>query len=271
MTNELTTVTPMVLTKRQKLRKWVQRLALAVLILAPLTFVVAAIGYKIGLLDLGVSFGLLNLKVGPLMLLLCLVIGAISLLLAFLIKPRKGIFISALALIVGLAGMMQLGGVKKKSANLPFIHDVSTDTQNPPMFTDAIMSERAKLPKANPANYVGKLGPKGEKLVSVMQVKGYPDIRPVILEEDPDIVFGQALVIAKNLGWKLKTEDKEAGLIEATDTTFWYGFKDDVIIRIKASEGGGTVLDIRSLSRVGGTDLGKNAERIREFVAAIQK
>ena len=71
------------------------------------------------------------------------------------------------------------------------------------------------------------------------------------------------------MGWALKSEDVEGGIIEATDTTFWYGFKDDVVIRIRPSEGGGSVLDVRSISRVGGSDIGANAARIRKFLAIM--
>ena len=65
---------------------------------------------------------------------------------------------------------------------------------------------------------------------------------------------------------KLRKKIGESGRIDATDTTFWYGFKDDITIRLRDSEGGGTIVDVRSLSRVGGSDLGKNAARIGEFL-----
>ena len=76
---------------------------------------------------------------------------------------------------------------------------------------------------------------------------------------------------ASQLGWKIKSENLEAGIIEATETTFWYGFKDDVVIRIQPSEGGGSVVDVRSISRVGGSDIGANADRIRKFLGLMRK
>jgi uncharacterized protein (DUF1499 family) len=78
------------------------------------------------------------------------------------------------------------------------------------------------------------------------------------------------LTIAKQSGWKIHTEDAASGIIEATATTFWYGFKDDVIIRIRPAEGGGSVVDLRSISRIGGSDIGANAERIRKFMKSLQ-
>lgn len=271
MNTELTKVEPQKVSKRLTLRHWITRIAIALMVLGPLTFLVAAIGYKIGLLGLGISFGLLNLKVGPMLLFAGVAFGVFSLLLAFFMKPRGRVFLSLIALLIPLFGVVQLVGVKKKAESLPFIHDITTDTQNPPTFSAVILLEREKTPNVNTVDYKGKLDPRSKTLVAVLQTKSYPDIRPVILEDDPDVVLGQAKVVAKNMGWNIVNEDAEAGRIEATETTFWYGFKDDIVIRVKPSEGGGTVLDIRSISRVGGSDLGANAARIRKFVAAIQK
>ena len=131
-------------------------------------------------------------------------------------------------------------------------------------------------------DYVGKKAPTSEKdsdgkpvmkLVSVLQsqTKAYDDIRPLILESDPDVVFGEAKAAAKQMGWAIKSEDVQAGILEATDTTFWYGFKDDIVIRIRPSEGGGSVLDVRSISRIGGSDIGANAARIRKFLKLMRK
>lgn len=267
MTKALTTTQPRV-SKGRRLRLWVHRLALLLVILTPLIFVVAALGYKFGLLDLGFSFGTLTRKVGPAFLMASAGIGGIGLLMGLLIKPRKGILVSLLAIAVGGLGLNHAKSVSKKVLSLPFIHDITTDTQNPPMFTSSILSERAKTERVNTVDYAGKrVRPDGE-LVSVLQAKSYPDIQPVILAQSPEAVFDQAKSAVKAMGWVLVSEDKAAGLIEATDTTFWYGFKDDVIIRITPSETG-AVLDVRSVSRIGMSDMGANAKRIREFIEAL--
>ena len=135
------------------------------------------------------------------------------------------------------------------------------------------MSERAKVEGVNTVDYVGKKDKPDGTLVSVLQsqAKAYADIRPLILEDDMAVVFGRAKAAALQMGWKLKSENVETGIIEATDTTFWYGFKDDVVIRIRPSEGGGSVLDVRSVSRVGQSDIGANAARIRGFLTIMRK
>ena len=150
---------------------------------------------------------------------------------------------------------------------------ITTDTQDVPTFTKAILSERAKVEGVNTVDYVGKKDKPDGKLISVLQsqTEAYADIRPLILEDETSVVFGQAKSAVKQMGWALKSENVESGIIEATETTFWYGFKDDVVIRIQPSEGGGSVVDVRSISRVGGSDIGANADRIRKFLAIMRK
>jgi len=261
--------------KRRKLRRWVNRITLALLILSPLIFIIAAVGYKLGLFDLGVAFGMLNQKIGPLVVLICGAFGLISVVLAFIVKPRKGLIVGILAVLIPLVAIGKLKATEKAVyVKLPFIHDVTTDTQDPPVFGTIVMAERAKVKGVNTADYIGKKAPKfnaqkektGEGLVSAMQTKAFPDIRPLVIDSSKDVVFGEALATAKAMGWEIKEQDAATGRIDATDTTFWYGFQDDVTIRLREAKGGGTVVDVRSLSRIGGSDLGKNAERVGEFL-----
>jgi uncharacterized protein (DUF1499 family) len=70
------------------------------------------------------------------------------------------------------------------------------------------------------------------------------------------------------MGLEIVAVDKEAGLVEATATTFWFGFKDDVVVRI-VGNGEGSRIDLRSMSRVGQGDVGANADRITDFVGRV--
>jgi len=160
--------------------------------------------------------------------------------------------------------------VEAKVQKLPFIHDVTTDTQNVPNFTQAVLDIRALTNGVNSVTYKGKKDSRDKELYSVLQSRAFPDIRPLILSGTPEQVFGQALTLVKQSGWKIHTQDADKGIIEATATTFWYGFKDDVIIRIRSAEGGGSVVDMRSISRIGGSDIGANSARIRKFMKALQ-
>jgi uncharacterized protein (DUF1499 family) len=75
--------------------------------------------------------------------------------------------------------------------------------------------------------------------------------------------------VATALGWEIVAASEDDGRFEATDTTFWFGFKDDVVVRIRP-EGDGSRIDLRSVSRVGVGDLGANAARIKRFVQRIE-
>lgn len=139
---------------------------------------------------------------------------------------------------------------------LPRIHDITTDFENPPSF-NAILPLRKDSP--NTAEY-------GGTEVSILQQKAYPDIKPLFLSISPDQVFKLALGRAKELNWQIVNADSSERRIEATDTTFWFGFKDDIVIRITPSPQGGSRVDLRSVSRIGLSDVGTNARRIRHFI-----
>ncbi len=144
------------------------------------------------------------------------------------------------------------------AGSLPMIHDITTDIVAPPIFV-AIKPLRADA--KNGVDYVTD---------PAQQQKGYPDIQPLVIDGvAPADLFKRAEATAKAMGWEIVAAEAAEGRIEATDTTAWFGFKDDIVIRITA-QGTGSRLDIRSMSRVGKSDLGKNADRIRKFLAAVK-
>jgi uncharacterized protein (DUF1499 family) len=106
-------------------------------------------------------------------------------------------------------------------------------------------------------------------MLAEQQREGYPDLAPVTLSLPPEQAFDRALTVAQDDGWEIVTADRTAGRIEATDTTFWFGFKDDVVVRL-TPWGTGTRVDVRSVSRVGRSDVGTNARRITSFLEAVQ-
>ncbi len=252
-----------------KLKTLLVKLAAGLAILTPVFFAVSALGSKFGLWDWRFGFGVLVRNYGPKLMMLTLVVALLALILSLLVKPRKGWLVAVLALAVPLAGMGYGKKIGKIAGELPFIHDITTDTQDVPSFTSAIISQRGE--GTNTLDYVGKIDKRSKKLVSVEQVAAYPDIRTIVLSDDRDAAFARALKAAKSMGWDIVTDSPDTGIIEATATSFWFGFKDDVVIRIRAAEGGGSVVDVRSISRVGGSDIGKNAERIRQFRDALEK
>ncbi|MBI4886390.1 MAG: DUF1499 domain-containing protein [Acidobacteria bacterium] len=167
-----------------------------------------------------------------------------------------------LAALVGLLGGIAAFGIpfefERRQASAPPIHDISTDLENPPAF-DAVVPLRTGAPN----------GLERPPAVADEQRKGYPDIAPVTLPEPQDQVFNRALAAAQDAGWRIVTADLGRGRIEATDTSRWFGFTDDIVVRL-LPWGSGTRVDMRSVSRLGRTDGGANARRIRRFLARLR-
>jgi len=185
--------------------------------------------------------------------------AAIALLLLLIPKTRHGRApLLGLALVIGATAASVPWLQMQKARSVPRIHDITTDTVTPPAF-EAMLLQRADAP--NPPEYQGEE-------IARQQREAYPDIQPLIMQSDTATVFERALASARGLGWDIVAADPARGVIEATDTTFWFGFKDDVVIRIVA-EGDGSRVDVRSKSRVGLSDVGANAARIRRFMERL--
>jgi uncharacterized protein (DUF1499 family) len=148
---------------------------------------------------------------------------------------------------------------------IPPIHDVSTDTVDPPQYV-AVLPLRADAP--NTTVYGGSPNMTPERLAE-LQTEAYPDVRTLTLHMTPAQAFERAITAVRTLGWEVVAAVPGEGRIEATDTTFWFRFKDDIVIRIRESAEG-AIVDARSLSRVGGGDVGTNARRLRAFLAEMR-
>lgn len=82
--------------------------------------------------------------------------------------------------------------------------------------------------------------------------------------------FKQALTVINNKGWDVIAKDPGEGHIEAVDTYLLFGFKDEVVLRIAVADNG-TIIDIRSRSRIGRIDRGANAKRIRNYLRTLKE
>ncbi|GAB4169043.1 MAG: hypothetical protein Kow0020_02630 [Wenzhouxiangellaceae bacterium] len=236
-----------------KIAKWPLMLA----VLGALLLLIGGPGYRLGLWGLG--FGLLGVM--RYALILGSVAALLALVLLFVPRIRRGhVAPLVLALIVGALTAAVPWQVRQLAQSVPAIHDISTDTSNPPPFV-AIAPLRADAP--NPVDYPGPE-------VAEQQHRAYPGLAPFQSALPVPELFERALAVAREMGWEIVDADPAAGRIEAVATTFWYGFKDDVVIRIRATPEGSR-LDIRSKSRVGRSDLGANAKRIREFLDRLRR
>ena len=145
-----------------------------------------------------------------------------------------------------------------QARRVPAIHDITTDTAHPPAFV-ALAAVRAAAP--NGLAYAGAA-------VAAAQQQAYPDLVPSLSSLPPDTLLAQATMVARAAGWEIVAVDPQQGRLEATDTSLLFGFTDDIVIRILPQERG-SQLDIRSMSRVGRSDVGVNAHRIRRFLTQL--
>jgi uncharacterized protein (DUF1499 family) len=168
---------------------------------------------------------------------------------------RQGFLWPMLALVIGLAVLYVPLRFLQQARAVPPINDISTDTVNPPRY----MTGQRAYPGAE---------------VARQQRAAYPDILPIVVPLAPREAFAKAVAAAEAMGWEVVGRDAAAGTIEAVDTTKWFGFKDDIAIRVApAPEGGSPNLsrvDIRSKSRVGRGDVGTNAQRIRAYAERLK-
>lgn len=99
----------------------------------------------------------------------------------------------------------------------------------------------------------------------------YPELQPQHFTVPAYRAFDASLAIAKDFGWEITREDRQAGEIDAVATTLVFHFKDDVTITIKPGGGENCTVYVHSQSRVGKGDFGTNARRILRFQAELAK
>jgi uncharacterized protein (DUF1499 family) len=174
-------------------------------------------------------------------------------------KQTLPMWLAVVALVAGVTAVVIPYSWQRSARSVPPIHDITTDLDNPPAF-EAVVPLRAGAPNALERT----------PMLATQQREGYPDIAPVTLPLPPERVFNRALDVAQRMEWTIVASDQATGRIEATDTTRWFGFEDDVVVRIMPW-GSGTRVDVRSVSRVGRSDVGTNARRIREFLDTLQE
>jgi uncharacterized protein (DUF1499 family) len=239
---------------------WVVLLGTGLLIVCVLLLLAAPLGYRSGVVPL--RFALLTLfRWGVYVAIGAAVVSLIGLIVT-LARPRetrRGLLLGGASLVIALA-VIAIPARFRMGTPAPPIHDITTDTEDPPQYI-AVLPRRTDAP--NTTEY-------GGPSVAAQQRQAYPDLQAAMLNVQPPEAFERALEIAREMGWEIVAAEAGAGRIEATDTTFWFGFKDDVAIRVRPANGR-TRVDVRSLSRVGVGDAGTNAKRIRAFLDLLTR
>jgi uncharacterized protein (DUF1499 family) len=220
--------------------------------------VTGPLGYKF--LDVSLQTSLVSLLVSLSGGALVFLIGLVYLVIAMrsdLVRNRNLVIVS---MILGLLPVGIMGPQMAAAVDVPPIHDITTDTANPPEFV-AIVPLRKNAP--NGYEYGATEAWPAEKL-GATTMEAYPGLKPIESDLSVADAVDRAEATLLAMGLEVVAVDRDAGVVEATATTFWFGFKDDMVVRV-VGDGEGSRIDLRSMSRVGQSDVGANADRITDF------
>lgn len=272
--------------------------ALGVSIFTVLWFAAAALGSKFGLWGWQFGLGTMILSWGPILTFFALGLAVVALIIALIKAPRfQPALLALAALLIALMVFFRIAGFGAQAGSLPPIHDVQTDWSEPIALSESLIAQRRSDGALNevqddPAideSAEGRWPGMGGRRVAEVQEEAESErtvdgetvepaydrpIEPVYFDQSPGEIASYALQIAEDRGWDIFSrpetgQDVERTVLEATETSTWFGFKDDVAIRIRAVEGA-TRVDMRSISRVGLSDLGMNARRVSTFMDELE-
>lgn len=230
-------------------------IGLALAVLCVIAAMLSGLGHRAGLWHFRTGFLILRAA-----FFVSLAAAALSLLGLLFARGARAARRAGLAGLVIALGFAWLPWQWKQTLDaLPYIHDISTDTEAPPQF---VAAARLRKEGDHPVAYDGPE-------VAAQQRSAYPDIAPLITRMPHDQVFEAARQTLEDMGLQITDADPAQGRLEASHTSFWYGFTDDLVVRI-ADTAQGTRVDVRSKSRVGRSDLGQNAKRVREVLTRLK-
>ena len=179
---------------------------------------------------------------------------------------RRGVVPTLTGVVLAALLLAMPAWLAVQALRLPVLNDVSTDTRDPPAFSQSRAALDARGGRSPPSTPPGN---------AAAQRQAYPDVQPILVELDADEAYGIALKAAQIRGWTIVDRSLPSGgrsglgHIDAVDRTPIMGFPDDITIRIKPLAGQ-TRIDVRSVSRYGRNDFGTNAKRIGAFAQELQ-
>ncbi len=200
--------------------------------------------------------------------------GGLLSIVAFAWARRSGTTVgraNLLAFIVAALFVAYLSRHIVTARSVPAIHDVATDLVDLPQFNVlTVRDDNLENIPDNKRPELAALSP--EDRWKVLHSEAYGDLRGLRLPVPPGEAMGRAEALARKRGWDIARVDRRAGMLEATATTFFFRFKDDVVVRVRpdSDRPGASIVDMRSISRVGGSDIGVNAKRIRTFLSDLK-
>ena len=253
----------------ERLRDFWVRAALALSLALPFYFFAAALGARLELFDWRFASETMVRAWGRTYIYAALAIGLIGLALALITSPARGRRIALFASFVPAVALAYALYSDRQAAAAAPIHDLTTDTLDPPQYTDTVKRARARIGHSNGLDLAMEKTPDGRAATDV-QHQAYPDILSIPTGLAPSQAFTMALAAAREQHWTISVADPGAGNIEATSETLWFGFVDDIAVRVRP-DGAGARIDMRSSSRVRVSDDGSNAARMRAYLSVLRQ
>ncbi|HEX8655819.1 MAG TPA: DUF1499 domain-containing protein [Allosphingosinicella sp.] len=200
--------------------------------------------------------------------------GGLLALVAIFLRRRGGGrvgLVNLLAIVVAIGFCLYLYNLYRTARTVPPIHDVTTNLEDYPRYYRLRVRDDnlANVPADGRPDLAG-LAPR-ERWMAYHR-EAYRDLATLRVPWPVADTVGRAERLARDRGWEVVTVDTSQGILEAVATSRFFRFKDNVIVRVRPlSEGGGAMVDMRSMSRVGVSDVGANARRIRDFLADLRE
>jgi uncharacterized protein (DUF1499 family) len=239
-----------------KLAIWARRMALFSLS----AVIVSIIIVRSEWLDIGPAITSFVVALAPSIIALVLAVGA---LVVIWIDGLRGLGRSFAAMAIALGLLAYPGYLAYRAYKLPWLYDITTDPIDPPRY-EALARLRPR--EANPITYAGLYA-------AEQQRAAYPDIEPLLVSATPLEAYEAALAVVTKRKWRIvdvrpPQTGRREGRIEAVARTPLMGFRDDIVVRVRAAEDGARI-DMRSASRYGVHDFGANASRLRSLSSDI--
>ena len=235
---------------------WWSRTALLGALGATALLPIGALGSRTGLW--GIGTGIQFLQVGGWLAVIAAFGAIIAVAVAWRRRLPKDLRASAVGLVICLLAVGYVLQLQQSFASTPPIHNISTDTEDPPQFIEIAVLRGTS---SNPLDF-------DAETIAPLQAEFYPWVVPLTMPAMPEAAFAKAVAALEGMGLEVVAEHPQQGLVEATATTFWFGFKDDVAVRVRP-HAQGALIDVRSISRVGRSDGGVNAKRIGEILRRL--
>jgi hypothetical protein len=250
---------------------WARRITNAALVLSIgglVAALIAAVGSAQGAWHFRIGFVILRYAF------YAAIAGGLLALIGLALSRRSGVAglggRNLLALAVALVFVVYLGMHIRTARSVPAIHDVATNLDDLPQFR-ALRVREDNLENVPDMERPELAAMKPEERWKAIHREAYGDIQAVRVPWTVAETVAKAQALAVKKGWEVAHVDPARGTLEATDTSFFFRFKDDVVIRARKDPEGGTIVDMRSISRVGGSDVGVNARRVREFLKDLRE